>query len=285
VTLEETYEVVSPSIVALGSKLVKRDKPMFPEIIGTGFVVDSRGIIATNRHVALPLQQLPVHPKTGMPVSFAMFIGPLMQVEGKRTRGVFFRDIKDYVILDRFESAEVFYGEDVPDIAFLQLDVCDVPALILETDEESWRVGRAIATAGYAMGEDALIVYDKITQISPLLRHGIISSNYPYPGRSPHGFTTDIMTQGGESGSPFFQPDTGSVIGLLHSGFDGTNVTIGIPSWIVKSALDSCLEDYPFEFGGSPTLADIMKNPRPTMPLNWEKVILPAPPAPPKDED
>jgi len=134
------------------------------------------------------------------------------------------------------------------------------------------------------MGEDALIVYDKITQISPLLRHGIISSNYPYPGPSPHGFTTDIMTQGGESGSPFFQPDTGSVIGLLDSGFDATNVTIGIPSWIVKRALDSCLRDYPFEFGASPTLANIMKNPRPTMPLNWEEVILPALPAPNKDE-
>ena len=136
-TLEETYEAVSPSIVALGSKLVKSDKPMFPEIIGTGFVVDSRGIIATNRHVALPLQQLRVHPKTGMPVTFAMLIGPLMQVEGKRTRGVFFRDIKDYAILDRFESAEAFYGEDVPDIAFLQLDVRDVPAL-------TWRRTRGV---------------------------------------------------------------------------------------------------------------------------------------------
>jgi len=125
---------------------------MFPAIIGTGFVVDSRGIIATNRHVALRLQQLRVHPKTGMPVTFAMFIGPLMQVEGKRTRGVFFRDIKDYAILDRFESAEAFYGEDVPDIAFLQLDVCDVPALTLETDEESWRVGRAIAHCGLCNG-------------------------------------------------------------------------------------------------------------------------------------
>lgn len=275
--LGETYEALSPSIVALGSRLSLRqtDAPVFPTILGTGFVVDARGIIATNRHVAEPLQLLPLHPATGQPFAFAMFVGPLVRIEGQQVRGIFFRDIKDYVILDRFESDSPFYGEDIPDIAFLQLDVCDVPALKLETSDNNWQVGSPIATAGYAMGKAALVVYNKVNQITPLLRHGIISSVYPYPVEKPHGFTTDIMTQGGESGSPFFQPDTGTVVGLLHSGFDYTNITIGIPSWLVKAALESCLKEYPFEFSGSPTLAEVMKDPKPEEGLRWETVIAP----------
>lgn len=272
--LEETYEIISPSIVALGSKISRGDLPMFPDIFGTGFVVDSRGIVATNRHIAEPLQSLPIHSETRMPVAFAMFVGPLIHIQGQFVRGIFFVDIKDYVILDRFESDSPFYGEDIPDISFIQLDVCDVPALTLATEENNWKVGSPIATAGYAMGRDALVVYNKINQITPLLRRGIISSNYPYPCSHPHGFTTDIMTQGGESGSPFFQPDTGEVVGLLHAGFDNTNITMGIPSWIVKSALDSCLEHYPFDFSGSPTFVDLMKQPRPGEKMNWEQVVL-----------
>ena len=278
--LEETYEAVSPSIVALGSRISVRqaNAPIFPTILGTGFVVDSRGIIATNRHVADNLLQLPRHPVTNQPSAFAMFVGPLMEFKGKHIRGVFFTDIKDYVILDRFASNQPFYGGGVPDIAFLQLDVCEVPALKLETEKNSWRVGMSIATAGYAMGDAALVAYGKINQITPLLRHGIISSVYPYPAPSPHGFTTDIMTQGGESGSPFFLPDSPTVIGLLDSGFDYTNITMGIPSWLVQLALDDCLKNYSFEFSGSSTLKDIMSKPDPKDGLRFETVIVPPTP-------
>jgi hypothetical protein len=86
------------------------------------------------------------------------------------------------------------------------------------------------------------------------------------------------MTQGGESGSPFFQPNTSAVVGLLHAGFNYTNITMGIPSWIVKSALDDCLQNYPFDFSGSPTFAEIMKDPEPGKGLKWEPVIVSPPP-------
>jgi S1-C subfamily serine protease len=49
--LEITFETVRPSIVAFASRFVPRERPDFPEIIGTGFVVDSRGVAVTNRHV------------------------------------------------------------------------------------------------------------------------------------------------------------------------------------------------------------------------------------------
>lgn len=278
--LEKTFEAVTQSIVALGSRISVHQEPnapVFPTILGTGFVVDSRGIIATNRHVAEPLLQLPPHPVTNQSSAFAMFVGPLMHLKGNYVRGVFFTDIKDYVILDHFDSDSPFYGEAVPDIAFLQLDVCELPSLNLATEQDTWRVGMSIATAGYAMGKAALVVYGKVNQITPLLRHGIISSVYPYPAPNPHGFTTDIMTQGGESGSPIFLPNSPSVVGLLHAGFDYTNITMGIPSWLVQLALDDCLKHYPLDFCGSPTLKELMSNPDPKEGLHFEKVIVPPP--------
>lgn len=245
--LEETFEAVSPSIVALGSRISIADpnSPVFPKILGTGFVVDARGIVATNRHVAIPLQNLPAHPRTSRPSAFAMFVGPLIHFNGQYVRGVFFTDIKDYVVLDSFISDTPFYGEHVPDISFLHLDVCELPALKLQTEENSWRVGMSIATAGYAMGKSALILYGRVNQINPFLRQGVVSSVFPYPAPKPHGFSMDIMTQGGESGSPVFLPDTDKVVGLLHAGFDLTNITIGIPSWLVQGRTRRLLKELP----------------------------------------
>jgi hypothetical protein len=37
------------------------------------------------------------------------------------------------------------------------------------------------------------------------------------------------MTLGGESGSPIFLADSPAVVGLLHAGFDHTNITIALP--------------------------------------------------------
>jgi S1-C subfamily serine protease len=278
-TLEEAYESVSPTIVALGSKLapVGNNPVIFPDIIGTGFVVDSRGLIATNRHVAEPLQALPIDPSTNLPAAFAMFLGPLVQNHGHKTRRVFFREIKQCVVLSQFKSSDTFYAQDVPDIAFLQVDVRDIPAATLETEDDNWRVGSSIATAGYAMGNAALVMYNKISQITPLLRHGIMSSNLPYSSPKPHGFSTDIMTQGGESGSPFFDPETGHVTGLLHAGFPGTNITVGVPSWLLKRALDNCLKAFPFDFSGSPTLTDVISQPGGSQPLDWKQVTIDTP--------
>jgi len=38
-----------------------------PAILGTGFLVNDSGLVATNRHVADLMQQMPPHPGTGAP--------------------------------------------------------------------------------------------------------------------------------------------------------------------------------------------------------------------------
>jgi len=73
--------------------------------------------------------------------------------------------------------------------------------------------GREIGTAGFPMGTDALVFFaegeslPRLRQVSTTLRRGIIASLLPYDFPNPHGFTIDVMTQGGASGSPVFATD------------------------------------------------------------------------------
>ena len=74
-TLPDTYEAIRPAIVAFTSGVVGRS-PAVPQVIGTGFVVDSRGVVATNRHVVESLAELPRHPRTGKTTAAAwLFLG------------------------------------------------------------------------------------------------------------------------------------------------------------------------------------------------------------------
>lgn len=78
--LTETAAVVYRSIVALGSLAVParfRFGPNddIPHIIGTGFVVDARGIVMTAGHVARALSSLPRHPETGKHAAMAILFG------------------------------------------------------------------------------------------------------------------------------------------------------------------------------------------------------------------
>jgi hypothetical protein len=96
-------------------------------IIGTGFLVSESGIVATNRHVAEPLQALPKHPRTGED-GFAA----LMFEIGNDPDGVpFIRwmlgDIASAGMLNSFSSTGRWFGEARPDIAFLQLKFRNTP--------------------------------------------------------------------------------------------------------------------------------------------------------------
>jgi len=78
--------------------------------------------------------------------------------------------------------------------------------------------GAAIATAGYPMGTRTLTAPGYLNRISPMLQTGIISAVHRFPCAIPHGFTINVMTRGGASGSPVFRPDDGAVIGALYAG-------------------------------------------------------------------
>ena len=61
-TLTEVIRKITPAVVAFGSRVVHSETsvaPGFPRIVGTGFVVDERGIVVTNQHVIDALADIP----------------------------------------------------------------------------------------------------------------------------------------------------------------------------------------------------------------------------------
>ena len=253
--LPETFEIIRPSIVALGSKLDLIGGYPFPTIVGTGFVVDERGIILTNRHVAEALQGLPRHPETGAETAVAFVFSEVIAENGEHALRVNRIEIKAYSLMTRFDTAGPFYGEAMPDLAFLQLAVQGLRPLQIASEAHTLRVGLAVATAGFPLGTNALLLNNKIVQLTPLLRHGIISSLYPFPCPNPHGFTVDIMIQGGASGSPIFLPHEPLIVGMLYGGYgeqfevDGrqiqldSNLTLALPGKLLCEALLQSMPD------------------------------------------
>ncbi len=83
--LSDTFSTIRRSIVAFASLAVvtKRGRqPSFPSLIGTGFVVDTRGIVATNRHVVRALEKLPNNPATGVGSAIALTFSEVQQEDG-----------------------------------------------------------------------------------------------------------------------------------------------------------------------------------------------------------
>jgi S1-C subfamily serine protease len=253
--LYETFEAVRPSIVALGSKVDLIGGCPFPTIIGTGFVVDERGIVLTNRHVADALQGLQRDPDTGEETAVGFIFSEVCAENGEHVLRLNRVHIKAYNLMTRFGTAGPFYGEAMPDLAFLQLAVKGLRPLEIVSQANTLRVGLGVATAGFPLGTDALLLNNKIVQLTPLLRHGIVSSLYPFPCPNPHGFTVDIMIQGGASGSPIFLPHEPLVVGMLYAGLGDsfevegrriqidTNITLALPGKLLSEALRQSMPD------------------------------------------
>jgi hypothetical protein len=273
-TLEESFEAISPCIVGFMSKLDRTrvgQKPIFPPIIATGFLADEMGIAVTNRHVIETFSQLPRHPKTGeLPVAAFMF---LRGDQGKSMQFVVI-PLKNWWGLESFTSTGEWYGQSVPDIGFVQLDIRQVPFLKLATADYFVRVGMKVSTIGYPMGTLPLTVMGKLNQMTPFLRHGIVSSVFPFPTAKPHGFTIDIMQQGGSSGSPIFALGEQAVIGMMSSSVidstpvqtdqgvkftvpQNTNISIAESAHIIQLALDGCRSNFSSSIEGVPTLEEL----------------------------
>src|ERR1022692_1662810 len=288
--LPETFDAVRPSIVAFISRVARRpagaEPPLFPSIISTGFFVHGSGIVVTNRHVIGVLEQvnqLPRNPRTGTSAAGALIFTEIQSSGGQQVIGVLNRDVLGWNALQQFEAGSRWFGESVPDLGFVQLDVCNVPALRMATEPNTLRVGVSIATAGFPEGSAAITFHGKITQVTPILRHGIISSVFPfagpYPhgktlpilrhgiissvfpfaGPYPHGFSVDALLQGGASGSPVFKTDEAIVVGMIASQIKNTNYTVCVPSDLLAAALTSALPSWPSS-EGIPTLGELIRS-------------------------
>lgn len=291
--LTDLYESASPCIVGFMSRMVQApigQPPPFPDIIGTGFLVTADGVAATNRHVVEALWNLPTIPGTGEPAGGAFIF---IVSEDKLGGQVLNLKIRDTTALQEFSSGNDWYGQDVPDVGFVQLEITGMPFLELATEDFSLKPGMEIATMGYPLGTEALVSQGKLNQLGPFIRRGIVSSVYPFSSPQPHGFTIDIMQQGGSSGSPIFAGDSPRVVGMMWGGVEepriaqspsmsltymlNTNISIAEPADIIKNALMKRLNTRKPLDSSTPSLQQLIeKYPRPEKATGFKWSINPS---------
>ena len=202
-SLADLIETIRPGIVGVGSaRPVKQPGAKGPPVkfSGTGFVVGEGDLVITNYHV------LPQKMDTDNNETLAVFVG-----RGKQSRVL---------------SAVVLRTDPQHDLALLKIDT-RLPALRLGRDRNV-REGDSIAFTGFPIGV--------VLGLHPVTHRGIISAITPtvIPAHNSRQLTPeqvkrirnpfdvyqlDAIAYPGNSGSPVYETETGTVIGVINSVF------------------------------------------------------------------
>ena len=268
------YKKLKPGIVAIVSRISRH--PDFPDIIGTGFIAHEDGVVITNNHVIEAIKKLP-RKKDAPNDEWPIRVMYLHDMPGKGIGQLFF-DVEAIATLGREKPIEGYhYGSDIPDIGFVYVKVKGLPKLELETIF-NLEEGDEIYTAGYPLGTKTLRAPGWIHQINPVLQKGIVSAIQPFPCDKPHGLLVNIMSQGGASGSPIFNPKTNKVAALLYGGIidwkgiliqnkiqlpyqNGTAMTLAIPGYIVSEIFEMSLKELSDKKTGTRIERDVSNHP------------------------
>jgi hypothetical protein len=98
------------------------------------------------------------------------------------------------------------------------MDLADLPAIDIAASESEFSEGTEVGVAGFPMGTALMRAPGWIHQFTPTLRRGVIAAVLPFPCSNPHALLLDVMSQGGASGSPVFNAQTGGLVGVLYAG-------------------------------------------------------------------
>lgn len=247
--LINSYQQIKPSIVAIVSRI--SSNPEFPDIIGTGFIADSDGLILTCNHVIDLIKKLPRR-KNASPEEWPIEVLSFKQFpEGLATIPI------DVVGIGKpAEWKRGFdYAPDLPDVGLIRVNVKNLPSADILTDGSELIEGKPVAFSGFPMGTDTLRAPGWIHQFTPTLQNAIIAAIMPFPCSNPHAIMLNVMTQGGASGSPVFSSNNGKVIAMVYGGLNETyrilgergivsykvptNLTIAVTGWILKMFFES----------------------------------------------
>ncbi len=230
----ETYQKLSLSIAGIGYG----NPPEF-RVVGTGFLLQDSGVIATNWHVAEALlikrdNQIMIRSDA----CAMFFVRDPENPENNWVRGMLAVPVTEIGVppeehVTEPEEVPLFRGlkpdemirPNRPDIALLKVDFGRLPPELRKippvekVEQRPLRVGEEIAICGFPQGLSFPAQYktgDKI-QLTPLLQIGHISGVLPFDGvPTPSEYVLDIPVNGGSSGSPLFTPD-GTIVGIVYA--------------------------------------------------------------------
>ncbi|MBW8014789.1 MAG: trypsin-like peptidase domain-containing protein [Planctomycetes bacterium] len=213
------FKSVKSATVALAIMTERNDGSCPFKIVGSGFCVDSIGIIVTCRHVLSGFMPLPI----------------MQQIDRVKQTGN---------LAVRHTPHVIFYGTNLqpkPDHIYsvpTQVSICSAktdfdvalirvsphaafprgfPFLEIE-DYGNICEGDEIATCGFPLGN---YLHDQIGTATSSFTKGIISSIIPgpdVPKKHLKGFQLNLTATGGNSGGPVFSLTTGKVFGVLQGG-------------------------------------------------------------------
>jgi serine protease Do len=203
-SLPDVIDRIRPGVVGIGTLYPQRqpNRKGDPVVyLGTGFVVGDGLQVVTNAHV-IP-EQLDVDNRQIL----AVFSG-----RGAQSRA---------------RPARVLRTDAEHDLVLLRLEGTALPALRLG-DSDAVREGQDVAFTGYPIG--------MVLGLYPVTHRGIIAAITPLARpmesarrlnaaqlqrlRNPYDiFQLDAVAYPGNSGSPVYDPDSGSVLGVVNSVF------------------------------------------------------------------
>lgn len=228
--LIQTIDLIKPSIVAIVAHKANANLPN--SIRGTGFVVGDGSLVATNAHV--------IHSITADAGSVILVQVRLSAVEGQ------------------LRPAHLVGVDDDHDLALLRVEGGGLPPLQLG-ESETVREGLQIAFTGFPIGA--------FLGFTPVTHRGIVSAITPIaiPAMNSRGlneaavqrirrgpfriFQMDATAYPGNSGSPMYDPETGTVLGIVNLVFvksskeamlsQPSGITYAIPVVYLKNLIAS----------------------------------------------
>ncbi len=206
----DVIEKVSPSVVSVVVKTVDFDffsgyTDTYESGIGTGFIVDSNGLVITNSHVV------------------------------NDSRGEYSVVLKDGTTY----TVDKIHLDNYSDIAILEITARNLPTVEFG-DSDSLKVGQRAIAIGNALGK-----YDNtvtVGVISGTAREVQASSGFGQQKTYEDVIQTDAALNPGNSGGPLLN-SSGQVIGVnVATTFGAENIGFAIPVNIVKPILASFME-------------------------------------------
>lgn len=226
---KDVFKILKRATVAIG--ILNDNDPKHPfEIFGSGFCIDSSGIIVTCRHVFDSFLSKPVHQQIqemdleehnkGKEIKTT---GPLSSFETIRPFAIFYiTDHPSQKLIAIPNPVDFIMARTDKDITLMRLVkhkffLNGYPFLEVE-DYSNLHEGDDVGLCGFPLGT---LMQHSLGTLTSSFSKGMISSIIPAPNvpiEYLDGFQLDITATNGNSGGPVFMLDNGKVIGALMSG-------------------------------------------------------------------